>query len=124
MHQRAAVPEPPKPVDHLRLELDLTQIALDVANAVARTMQADNEYLVAENRALRAELEVTDFAARLKMLRLQNTLLGDDIDRMNLVDEIKETEQQMQKAKLKFEEAELALAEVMRKQQGFDMEEN
>ncbi len=117
-------PQKETPVDHLRVELTLTEIALNVANASLRIANADNEYLAAENRVLRAELEVTELAARLKVLRLQSSVLGDDADGVNLVDQIKEAEQLKRKATRNLEKAEFALADVMRKQQGFEMEEN
>lgn len=111
-------------LDHVRVELDLTQEALRVSNTALHAALADNAYLAAENRVLRTELEVRELAGQIKVMRLQIAVMGDD-NRLELLDAMKELEQQLRKANLKLESAELALSTIMKQQpQGFAMDEN
>ena len=111
-------------LDHVRVELDLTQDALRVSNTALHAALADNAYLASENRVLRIELEVRELAAQIKVMRLQIAEMGDD-NRFELSDALKELEQQLRKANLKLEAAELAMSTIIKQQpQGFPMDEN
>jgi hypothetical protein len=116
--------QPVQSLDHVRVELDLTQDVLRVSNTALHAALADNAYLAAENRVLRIELEVRELAAQIKVMRLQIAVMGDD-NRLELSDALKELEQQLRKANLKLEAAELALSTVIKQQpQGFTLDEN